>query len=188
MPFGLTNAPSTFQAAMNQLFSSYLCKFVIVFFDDILIYSSFMIAHLEHLDLVLHHLYSHQFYVKLSKCLFCKGSIQYLGHIIYSAGVHANSKKIEAMVQGPISKTVKQLRGFLGLIGYYRRFIVGYATIVAPLTDLLRKDSFKWTSTANSAFETLKQAMVATPVMHLPDFTQEFVIETMLLMRALALF
>ena len=118
MPFGLTNTPSTFQAAVNQLFSSYLCRFVIVFFDDILFYSSFMIAHLEHLELVLHHLYSHQLYVKLSKCLFCKGSIQYLGHIIYSAGVHANSKKIEAMVQWSLSKTVKQLRGLLGLIGY----------------------------------------------------------------------
>ena len=89
-PFILTNASSTFQAAMNQLFSSYLRRFIIVFFDDILIYSSSMTTHLEHLELVLHHLYSHQFYVKLSKCLFCKGSVEYLGHTVSSAGVHVN--------------------------------------------------------------------------------------------------
>ena len=137
MPFSLTNAPSTFQAAMNQLFSSYLRRFVIVFFDDILIYSSSMTTHLEHLELVLQRLYSHQFYVKLSKCLFCKGSIKYLGHIVSSTGVHADPQKIEVMVQWPIPKTIEQLRGFLDLTSYYRQFIAGYATIDAPLMDLL---------------------------------------------------
>ena len=98
MPFSITNAPSTFQVAMNQLFSSYLHRFVIVFFNDILIYSSSMTTHLEHLKLLLQRLYSHQFYVKLSKCLFCKGSIEYLGHIVSSAGIHTDPQKIEAMV------------------------------------------------------------------------------------------
>ena len=96
-----------------------------------------MIEHLDHLELVLYQLYSHHFYVKFSKCLFCKESIDYLGHIVSSVGVHADPKKIEVMVQWPVPKIVKQLRGFLGLTSYYHRFIAGYATIATQLTDLL---------------------------------------------------
>jgi hypothetical protein len=123
MPFGLTNAPSTFQATMNQLFSQFLRRFVIVFFDDILIYSASLDDHLQHLELVLNCLLANSFYVKLSKCLFCQESVEYLGHIVSSQGVHADPSKLEAMVKWPIPTTVKHLRGFLGLTGYYRRFI-----------------------------------------------------------------
>ncbi|PNY01861.1 retrotransposon-related protein, partial [Trifolium pratense] len=178
MPFGLTNAPSTFQATMNQLFSQFLRRFVIVFFDDILIYSSSLQDHVVHLEQVLKCLLTHCFYVKLSKCLFCQESIEYLGHIVSSQGVHADPGKIEAMVNWPQPNTVKQLRGFLGLTGYYRRFIANYASIAAPLTDLLRHESFRWTDAATHAFTALKQAMVAAPVLRLPDFSQEFIIET----------
>ena len=137
-----------------------------------------MTEHLDHLELVLYRLYSHHFYVKFSKCPFCKESIDYLGHIVSLDGVQADPKKIEVMVQWPIPKIVKQLRGFMGLIVYYRRFIAGYATIVAPLTDILLRDYFEWTSAASSAFELLKRVMVAAPVLCLPDFTKEFVLET----------
>ncbi|KAH9726475.1 hypothetical protein KPL70_008268 [Citrus sinensis] len=178
MPFGLTNAPSTFQAAMNQNFAAYLQKFVIVFFDDILVYSATMADHLVHLEQVLLCLQMHQFFVKLSKCLFCKSSIEYLGHIISAMGVQADPQKVTAMLEWPLPQSTKQLRGFLGLTGYYRRFIRGYASLAAPLTDLLCKDAFHWNSEATTAFASLKQAMVQAPVLKLPDFDSEFVIET----------
>ena len=178
MPFGLTNAPSTFQATMNQLFASFLHKFVIVFFYDILVYSSSLADHVYHLEQVLMRLQSHQFSAKLSKCLFCQETIAYLGHIVSAHGVQADPKKITAMVDWPLPKTVKQLRGFLGLTGYYRRFIQGYATIAAQLTELLCKDAFRWNAAVIEAFHKLKDAMVKTPVLLLPNFESEFVIET----------
>ncbi|MCI41218.1 transposon Tf2-1 polyprotein, partial [Trifolium medium] len=105
-------------------------------------------------------------------------SIDYLVHIVSSQGVHANPEKLEAMVKWPVPTTVKQLRGFMGLRGYYRRFIANYASIAAPLTDLLRQDAFTWTDSATSAFIALKNAMTAALVLCLPDFSQEFIIET----------
>ena len=109
MPFGLTNAPSTFQATMNQLFSVFLRKFVIVFFDDILVYSSSVANHIGHLESVLDTLSSNHFYLKLSKCFFCQGQIEYLGHIVTAAGVQANPQKLEAMVHRPVPSNLKQL-------------------------------------------------------------------------------
>ena len=143
MPFGLANAPSTFQVTMNRLFSVFLRKFVIVFFFyDILIYSSSFADHIGHLESVLDTLSFNHFYVKLFKCFFCQGQIEYLGHIVTIAGVQADPQKLEAMVHWPVPSNIKQLRGFLGITGYYRRFIAGFASIVAPLTDLLRRDAF----------------------------------------------
>nr|KYP36929.1 Retrovirus-related Pol polyprotein from transposon 17.6 [Cajanus cajan] len=178
MPFSLANAPSTFQATMNQLFSSYLRRFVIIFFDDILIYSYSLDDHLQHLELVLHRLYSHKFYAKLSKCFFCKHSIEYLGHIVSSIGVHANPKKIKAMVYFPLPHTIKKLRGFLGITGYYRRFVKGYANIAFPLTEMLKRDSFHWTPESETAFKILKQALTSTPILALPNFSLPFEVET----------
>lgn len=178
MPFGLTNAPSTFQATMNRLFLPFLRRFVIVFFDDILLYSPSLEDHLVHLELVLECLLNNSFYVKLSKCLFCQESIDYLGHIVFSQGVHADPGKLDAMAKWPVPKNVKQLRGFLGLTGYYRRFIANYAGIAAPLTDLLRHDSFVWSDSVAFAFRALKDAMMASPVLRLPDSSKEFIIET----------
>ncbi|XP_042038388.1 uncharacterized protein LOC121784292 [Salvia splendens] len=133
MPFGLTNAPSTFQAAMNDIFRPLLRQSVIVFFDDILIYSPTLESHTEHLQEVLSILASHSFFVKLSKCTFCCSTVDYLGHLIEAGQLKADPSKIEAMVAWPKPTTVKQLSGFLGLTGYYRRFIAGYASIAATL-------------------------------------------------------
>ncbi|KAL5741542.1 hypothetical protein ACOSP7_028274 [Xanthoceras sorbifolium] len=116
--FGLCNAPSTFQAAMNEIFRPHLRRFVLVFFDDILIYSKSMEEHLSHLEIVLEILGHHQFYIKMSKCEFVKDELEYLGHFISEKGVKVDTRKVEAMVDWPLPKDVSALRGFLGLTGY----------------------------------------------------------------------
>ena len=121
---------------------------------------------------------SNHFYVKLSKCFFCQGQIEYLGHIVTAAGVQADPQKLEAMVHWPVPSNLKQLRRFLGLTGYYRRFIAGFASIAALLTDLLRRDAFLWGPIVELAFAQLKEAMTHALVLCLPDFTRDFVIET----------
>ncbi|XP_047978667.1 uncharacterized protein LOC125220549 [Salvia hispanica] len=178
MPFGLTNAPSTFQAAMNAIFQPLLRKCVIVFFDDILVYNSSLADHCSHLTEVLNLLQKNQFFVKLSKCSFCSTTVEYLGHLVSDGVLKADPTKIEAMTTWPPPKTVKQLRGFLGLTGYYRRFVANYAMIAAPLTDLLKKEAFAWSLVAEEAFTALKGAMTTTPVLSLPDFDKQFCIET----------
>jgi hypothetical protein len=177
MSFGLTNAPTTFQATMNQLFRPYLRKFVLVFFDDILIYSKTWKEHMKHLEQVLSLLEKNQFYAKLSKCSFGKEEVEYLGHVISREGVKVDPDKIKAITEWPKPKNISKLRGFLGLTGYYRRFIKNYAHLTTPLSNLLKKNSFKWDNNAEECFETLKRVMSSTPVLATPDFTKPFVVE-----------
>ena len=177
MPFGLTNAPSTFQSPMNDVFKPYLRKFVLVFFDDILVYSRDMATHVLHLRSVLQVLLDHKLLAKRSKCTFACSKVEYLGHIISGHGGKTNPKKTQAMLDWPTPKTVKALRGFLGLTSYYKKFIKGYGSIAAPLTNLLKNDAFEWTKQANQAFQNLKQAVSHPHVLVLPDFSQPFVIE-----------
>ena len=177
MPFGLTNAPSTFQALMNEVFQLYLCKFILVFFDDILVYSHSWTDHLAHLRLVFDILATYQLFPKRSKCCIAQRQVSYLGHIILGEGVAVDKSKIAAMIDWPKLTTVKGLRGFLGLTGYYRKFVQNYGTIAGPLTAMLRRDSFNWTEDATQAFEHLKTTMTCTPVLALPDFTTLFILE-----------
>ncbi|KAL4010950.1 hypothetical protein IC575_027992 [Cucumis melo] len=143
MPFELTNAPATFQALMNNIFKPFLRKFVLVFFDDILVYSRNEEDHVLHMR---------------------KERIEYLGHVISGEGVAVDPEKIRAISDWPQPMNVKETRGFLGLTGYYRRFVRNYGTIVAPLTQLLKKGGFIWTEEATLAFDLLKSAMMSLPV------------------------
>ena len=177
MPFGLTNAPATFQGLMNDLFRSHLRKFILVFFDDILVYSKSWDDHLSHLHTVLTILSTNSLLAKESKCRFGVTSVDYLGHVISEQGVSVDLSKIIAVLEWPTPTTVKGVRGFLGLAGYYRKFIRNFGTIAAPLNQLLSKDGFKWNDMAEKAFNDLKQALTSPPVLALPDFTQPFVIE-----------
>ncbi|KAD4586659.1 hypothetical protein E3N88_24260 [Mikania micrantha] len=164
MPFGLTNAPSTFQRLMNDIFRPFLRKFVLVFFDDILIYSPTWDEHLSHLRLVFQSLLNNKLVAKLTKCLFGQTTVGYLGHVISAHGVAVDPDKIACIRDWPTPKTVKDVRSFLGLSGYYRRFIHHYASVAGPLSDLLRKDKFLWTSIQEEAFKKLKQLLSSTLV------------------------
>ncbi|CAM8882542.1 unnamed protein product [Rhodiola kirilowii] len=178
MPFGLSNAPLTFQARMNDLFRPALRRFVLVFFDDILVYSPTWEEHLTHLREVLNVLHSNSFVVKLSKCEFGRKTIAYLGHIISQLGVAVDPDKVKVVVDWKSPQDVKQLRGFLGLTGYYRKFVEHYALIAEPLTKLLRKDCFAWSSNSQEAFDKLKQALSSTPTLGLPYFSARFEVQT----------
>ena len=134
MSFGLSNAPSIFQAAMNHIFSHVSRKFVLVFLDDIFIYSSSWAEHLHHLEVVLSILKQHSFYAKLAKCEFGRTSLTYLGHVISSHGVSVDPEKIVAIVDWPLPKSLRELRRFLGLAGYYQHFVTKYASIAVLLT------------------------------------------------------
>jgi hypothetical protein len=144
MPFGLCNAPATFQQLMNTIFSKYLRKFVLVFFDDILVYSQNLADHLIHLAQVMSEFRQHGLKAKLSKCSFGQPQVQYLGHIISGSGVQTDPSKIQDIVKWKTPHTLKKLRGFLGLTGYYRRFIPHYALICQPLYNALKKNAFQW--------------------------------------------
>lgn len=151
---------------------------MLVFFDDILIYSNSWEDHLKHLNLVMETLESNQLYVKKSKCTFAAQKVDYLGHVISKQGVEMDQTKIEAICNWPIPKNIKELRGFLGLTGYYRRFIKGYGILSKPLTELLKKNNFKWDLISTTAFEELKRMMTTRTLLALPDFAAEFTVET----------
>ena len=178
IPFGLMNAPATFQSLMNSIFRAYLWKFVLVFFDDILIYSRGWKEHCQHIKLVLEVLRIHRLFANKKKCSFATTKLEYLGHVLSGNEVEVDPEKISSIKQWPIPTNVREVRGFLGLTGYYRRFEQHYGSIAAPLTQLLKLGPFKWTQEAQVAFERLQQAMITLPTLALPDFNAPLELET----------
>nr|ABF96299.1 retrotransposon protein, putative, Ty3-gypsy subclass, expressed [Oryza sativa Japonica Group] len=170
MSFGLTNAPAFFMNLMNKVFMEYLDKFVVVFIDDILIYSRTKEEHEEHLRLALEKLREHQLYAKFSKCEFWLSEVKFLGHVISAGGVAVDPSNVESVTNWKQPKTVSEIRSFLGLAGYYRRFIENFSKIAKPMTRLLQKDvKYKWSEECEQSFQELKSRLISAPILILPD-------------------
>ncbi|KAL0537464.1 hypothetical protein IC582_026442 [Cucumis melo] len=177
MSFDLTNAPAVFMDLMNRVFKNFLDSFVIVFIDDILIYSKTEAEHEEHFHQVLETLRANKLYAKFSKCEFWLRKVTFLGHVVSSEGVSVDPTKIEAVTNWPRPSTVSEIRSFLGLVGYYRRFVEDFSRIASPLTQLTRKGTpFVWSLACESSFQELKQKLVTAPVLTVPDGSGSFVI------------
>ncbi|RVW44493.1 Retrovirus-related Pol polyprotein from transposon 17.6 [Vitis vinifera] len=175
MPFGLTNTPATFCTLMNKIFHPYLDKFVVVYLDDIVIYSNTLKEHVEHLRKVFKILRQNELYVKKEKCSFAKEEVSFLGHRIRDGKLMMDNSKVKAIQEWDPPTKVPQLRSFLGLVNYYRRFIKGYSARAAPVTDLLKKNkTWEWDERCQQAFEDLKKAVTEEPVLALPDHTKVF--------------
>jgi hypothetical protein len=205
LPMGLTNAPAVFQAQMNQMVGPHLNRFVCIYLDDILIFSKTEDEHFHHLQQVLHTLRQKELKAKLSKCDFFKDELKFLGHIVSAKGIQPDPAKVAVVSDWPTPKTIYDVRSFLGLANYFRKFIWGYAAISATLTDLLKgvnkqekkgrlihlgklpmaeaqklQQQFllRWTETCQHAFTTLKNALTSAPVLVMPDFEKHFEVVT----------
>jgi hypothetical protein len=177
MSFGLTNAPAYFMYLMNNVFMEYLEKFVVVFIDDILIFSKNEEEHDEHLHLVLQKLRENQLYAKLNKCEFWLKEVSFLGHIISEGGISIDPSKVKDVLSWNTPQNVSDIRSFLGLAGYYRRFIEGFSKISKPMTELLAKgNTFKWTPRSETSFQELKKRLTTAPVLTMPDMEKRFLI------------
>ena len=170
MSFGLINAPIAFMNLMNRVFRPYLDRFVIVFIDDILVYSRSELEHEIHLGLVLQTLKQHQLYARFSKCEFWLSRVGFLGHVVSTDGIYVDPQKVEVAANWEQPTTVTEVRSFLGLAGYYRIFIEGFSKIAGPLHCLTRKGvKFEWTDRSEEGFQTLKEKLTSAPVLTLPE-------------------
>ncbi|GJS33294.1 putative reverse transcriptase domain-containing protein [Tanacetum coccineum] len=177
MPFGLTNAPAVFMNLMNRVCKPYLDNFVIVFIDDILIYSKTKEEHEVYLKLVLELLRKEKLYAKFSKCEFWLQEVHFLGHVVNQSGIHVDPSKIEAVNNWKAPITSSKVRSFLGLAGYYMRFIVNFSKIAKPLTSLTQKNQkYEWGKKEEEAFQTLKNNLCDAPILLLPDRVEDFIV------------
>ncbi|GJY00215.1 putative reverse transcriptase domain-containing protein [Tanacetum coccineum] len=177
MPFGLTNAPAIFMDLMNRVCRPMLDKSVIVFIDDILVYSKSKEEHEVHLREVLETLRREKLYANFSKCKFWLQEVQFLGHVINFEGLKVDPAKIEAVMNWQDPKNVGEIRSFLGLVGYYRRFIQDFSKISSSLTKLTRKNTpFKWSRKQEEAFTTLRKKLCEAPILVIPEGTEDMVV------------
>jgi hypothetical protein len=177
VPFGLSNAPAFFMCLMNGVFQEYLDKFVIVFLDGIVVYSKSGEEHEHHSRMVLQVLREHQLYAKLSKCSFYQNKIHYLEHIISEKGIALDLEKIEAIKGWTTPMNMTEVRSFMGLAGYYKRFIAGFSRIAHPITSLQRKGKkFQWTKECEKSFQQLKQLLTSAPIMKITDPNEYFMV------------
>ncbi|KAG7548022.1 Reverse transcriptase domain [Arabidopsis suecica] len=179
MPFGLTNAPAAFMKMMNGIFREFLDEFVIIFIDDILVYSKDRETHQNHIRTVLERLREQKLFAKLSKCSFWQRSIGFLGHIISDQGVSVDPEKIRSIKEWPRPKNATEIRSFLGLAGYYRRFVKGFASMAQPMTRLTSKDTkFQWSEECEKSFSELKSMLTSAPVLTLPEADEPYMVYT----------
>uniref|UniRef100_A0A671UA44 ribonuclease H n=1 Tax=Sparus aurata TaxID=8175 RepID=A0A671UA44_SPAAU len=191
MPFGLCNAPSTFQRLMQRMFGDQQCESLLLYLDDIIVFSSSVSQHVQRLEVVLDWLQREGLKVKLSKCSFFRREVGYLGHIISDQGVATDPAKIEAVAKWPRPSQVSELRSFLGFASYYRRFVEGFAKLASPLHKLVAKlagtkskkgsgQEFQaaWTLQCEESFEALKSKLTSAPVLAFADFSRPFILET----------
>ena len=177
MPFGLSNAPSTFMRFMNHILKPCIGNFVVVYFDDILIYSKNSMEHLEHLRQLFSILREQRLFVNLKKCDFYADRIIFLGYVVTKDGIEMDRSKREAITNWPTPSSIHDVRSFHGLVSFYRRFIRGFSSIMAPVTECLKGDKFKWTSVAEESFELIKKKVTEAPCLVLPDFNKVFEVE-----------
>nr|GFB00320.1 putative reverse transcriptase domain-containing protein [Tanacetum cinerariifolium] len=177
MPFELTNALAVFMDLMNRVCKPYLDNFMIVFIDDILIYSKNEKEHEEHLKAILELLKKEELYAKFSKCEFSIPKVQFLGHVIDSQGIYVDPAKIESVKEWASPKSPTEIRQFLGLVGYYRRFIERFSKIAKPMTKLTQKNvKFEWGDKKEVAFQLLKQKLCSAPILALPEGSEDFIV------------
>jgi hypothetical protein len=177
MPFGLTNTPATFQSCMNHVFNKQLRKYLLVYFYDLLIYNRTWEEHLRHVDWILSIMEEQTLYGKESKCEFGMTEVLYLGHIIGEKGVQVHHEKIQAIMEWPTPKTLTEIRGFMGMCTYYKKFVKGFSQLCAPLNDLTNKGAFKWDEEAQIMMDKMKEVMSTCLVLGLLDFSLPFTLE-----------
>jgi hypothetical protein len=174
MPFGLSNAPSTFMRVMNQALRPFIGKCVVVYFDDILVYSGSEESHGVHLREVLTVLRKEKFFAANKKCVFYTDSVLFLGYVVSAGGVTVDAAKVDAIRQWPRPQSISDVRSFHGLASFYRRFIRHFSIIMSPITDCMKESKFQWTPEAEKAFLIIKERLTSTPILALPDFTKPF--------------
>ncbi|KAD6118682.1 hypothetical protein E3N88_09953 [Mikania micrantha] len=177
MPFGLSNAPSTFMRLMNQVLRPFMGKFVVVYFDDILVYSRSIQDHQFHLQQLFETLKKEQLYGNLEKCEFFSQQVTFLGYVVSADGIQVDEKKVQAIRDWPVPQSMQQVRSFHGLASFYRRFVKNFSTIISPMTEITKLKHFEWTPQAQAAFEELKALLSSTPVLALPCFEEVFEVE-----------
>jgi hypothetical protein len=178
MPFGFTNAPGTFMRLMNHVLRAFIGRFVMVYFDDILIYSKSLDEHVEQIKCVLAVLRKECLYANLAKCTFCTEKVVFLGFVVSTQGVEVDEEKIKAVCEWLPPQNVSQVRSLLGLAGFYRRFVKDFNIIVAPINELTKKDlPFHWGAAQEKAFNKLKTKLTTAPLLALPYFGMTFEIE-----------
>jgi hypothetical protein len=178
MPFSLTNAPSTFMRLMNEVIHSFIGKFMVVYFDDILIYNKSLDEHIEYLRAVFCALHDARLFANLEKCIFCTDQVAFLGYVATPQGIEVDEAKIKAIKSWLILATLTQLQSFLGLAGFYRRFMRYFSTIAAPLNDLMKKDVlFHWGAAQDQAFHTVIDKLTYAPLLQLLNFGKTFELE-----------
>ena len=177
MPFGLTNAPAVFMCLMNKIFTPYLDKFVVVFIDDILVYSPTEKEHEEHLRIVLQVLRENKLYAKASKCEFWMKEVKFLGHVVSEKGISVDNSKVEAVMDWKRPSTVFEIRSFLGLAGYYRRFIQDFSALAKPMTRLTQKGvKFEWNEACEKSFQELKKRLTNAPILIIPEQNEGYLV------------